>query len=110
MPTSVFGSECETSTSITYLQDFESTCNQVLQNLAVECQSNLYLNAQEYLSFLVITNPSQLYQVYYLFFYYCFIHWRELNFYVVCACSVESFRIFRKINKVQEHVQNAQHL
>lgn len=63
IPDSVVGSECEAETGMRFLQDFWSSCYRVFHYLPEDCQINQKLNALHYLSFYVIADPSNLYQV-----------------------------------------------
>ncbi|KAK7053122.1 hypothetical protein SK128_022278 [Halocaridina rubra] len=62
IPVSVVGNECESTASVIYLQDTDTVCHQPLQDLLQDCASNMFLDAYNYLSFAVISDPRNFYQ------------------------------------------------
>ncbi|XP_064094911.1 tectonic-3-like [Macrobrachium nipponense] len=62
IPSSVVGSECETTTPVLFLHDATSKCIRVFQTLVLDCVANSYLDAHSYLAFSFIADPSRLFQ------------------------------------------------
>ncbi|XP_068242172.1 tectonic-1-like isoform X2 [Palaemon carinicauda] len=62
IPSSVVGSECETTTPLMFLRNAVSLCIRTFQTLAVDCVANSYLDPHSYLDFSFIADPSRLFQ------------------------------------------------
>ncbi|XP_045600338.2 tectonic-1 [Procambarus clarkii] len=62
IPDSLFGSECETLESLSFLEDSQSSCNRVFHNVAEECENKIDINAINFLILYVVADPGSLNQ------------------------------------------------